>query len=358
MMEQNKKRKDWCDLARGLMMFLVFVYHSEVYYGDKHTGSWFFSPFFLTGFVFVSGYLFCSDISQVSLRQKCLQVIRSIAVPYLCFMFLFFIPKALFVLHDAKQQLIDILLFRASWFVIVIGVLQILFALILQKVSIKRLIGFTVIFFVVGYLTVVWYRTRPDFIFKNMWLESIQLPGRMPFCINIALALSPFFTLGILYRKYEHLVNIPISWNALTGTVLLYVVLWGFDHRYIHSSALFAVNDFNNILLIYLFAVIGIVCVIIATKLIQKISIINYIGKHSLLFYYFNGMALTLLVKANDCLHVFTILGYFEIFVFAVLACLICFPISYCINRWLPLFVGSKSAYNKLSSFLGLKIKC
>lgn len=52
----NKKnvlieRKDWIDWARGVLMFLVFVYHSEVYYGDGHSWSWIFTPFFLTGFL-------------------------------------------------------------------------------------------------------------------------------------------------------------------------------------------------------------------------------------------------------------------------------------------------------------------
>ena len=68
----NKKnvlieRKDWIDWARGVLMFLVFVYHSEVYYGDGHSWSWIFTPFFLTGFFFISGNLFCKDINAVSL---------------------------------------------------------------------------------------------------------------------------------------------------------------------------------------------------------------------------------------------------------------------------------------------------
>lgn len=75
------ERKDWIDWTRGVLMFLVFVYHSEVYYGGGHTWSWTFTPFFLTGFFFISGYLFCKDIIAVSLVKKFKSVIKGILIP-------------------------------------------------------------------------------------------------------------------------------------------------------------------------------------------------------------------------------------------------------------------------------------
>lgn len=299
-------RKDWCDLARGFLMFLVFVYHSEVYYGNEHTWSWTFMPFFLTGFIFLSGYFFCSDFSKVSLSGKCFQVIRSIVIPYLCFMFVFFIPKVLFVLDDSMQQLIDIILFRASWFVVVIGVLQIVYAIIMQNASMWKLIASTIIMFAIGYAIVVIYRFRPDFIFSNIWLESHQLPGRLPLCINLALVLSPFYLFGILYRKYEDRIKLPISWGFLITILLIYIAVWTMDHFFIGSYAIFAVDAFNNILLIYVYALIAIACIIVASKKIDRLPLLNYVGKFSLLFYYFNGMALTMLVKTNGRLHILT----------------------------------------------------
>lgn len=299
------KRKDWCDLARGFLMFFVFVFHSEVYYGDSHTWSWTFSPFFLTGFIFVSGYLFCSDLSKVSLSNKSLQVVRTIVVPYFFFMALFFLPKALFVLQDARQQAIDIVVFRASWFVVVIGVLQIVYAAILaRKPSIKRMVYATGAMFAAGYLLVVMYRVRPDFIYQNVWLESAQLPGKLPFCLNLALVISPFFMLGILYRRYEHRLRIPINGKTLVAVAALYGALWGADHLYVHSYAEFATDAYNNILLMFLYGMVGIVGVVVASKLVQRLPLVNYIGRHSLLFYYFNAVALTVLVRINDKLNI------------------------------------------------------
>lgn len=44
-------RMSWIDFAKGLLMILVFVYHSEVIYGNGKSWSWLFEMFFLTGFL-------------------------------------------------------------------------------------------------------------------------------------------------------------------------------------------------------------------------------------------------------------------------------------------------------------------
>ena len=57
-----QQRKDWVDFGKGLLMILLYVYHSEVIIGSQHSFSWWFAPFFLTGFFFLSGYLFQSAV--------------------------------------------------------------------------------------------------------------------------------------------------------------------------------------------------------------------------------------------------------------------------------------------------------
>lgn len=66
-------------------MFLVVLYHSEVYYGFGHSWSWIFEPFFLSGFFFISGYFFTRDITKVDFMSKFKQVFRAIIVPYFIF---------------------------------------------------------------------------------------------------------------------------------------------------------------------------------------------------------------------------------------------------------------------------------
>lgn len=51
-MAAPSSRMSWIDFAKGLLMILVFVYHSEVIYGNGHSWSWLFEMFFLTGFFY------------------------------------------------------------------------------------------------------------------------------------------------------------------------------------------------------------------------------------------------------------------------------------------------------------------
>lgn len=204
------KRFDWADFMKGILMFLVILYHSEVYYGSGHSWSWVFEPFFLSGFFFVSGYLFTKDITKVSFWTKCKQTFRAILIPYFVFVILLAFPKVLIGHAATEQIIIDILMLRASWFVIAIAAMQLLFAMVLKlRDSIENLLVSTGVFFAIGYLFVLMYRDCPQWILDNPWLHSEELPNRLPACFNLALIQSPFFALGIVFRHYESAGLIP-----------------------------------------------------------------------------------------------------------------------------------------------------
>ena len=300
----NKKnvlieRKDWIDWARGVLMFLIFVYHSEVYYGDGHSWSWIFTPFFLTGFFFISGYLFCKDINAVSLVKKCKSVVKGILIPYLFFTILFILPKALFYRTGINQLAIDVVMFRASWFVVVIGVFQLVYALALQKnPSNIKLLVVTTIMFATGYLSVFFYEDLPLWISNSAWLQSPMLPNRFPFCLNIALVMCPFFYLGIVYRQIEN--RIKISSGELVAMIAAYMAVMIVDKQYIGSNITVATHNYVNLPLVFLYGLLGTMVVIEISKSIYKFKFINYIGKHSILFYFLNGVALQFVTKVAN----------------------------------------------------------
>lgn len=125
------QRYDWADFMRGIMMFLVVLYHSEVYYGPGHSWSWIFEPFFLSGFFFISGFLFTKDITKVDFKSKFKQVFRAIIVPYFIFVVMMALPKIALGHSNAQQIFIDIVMLRASWFVIAIAVMQLIYSVVL-----------------------------------------------------------------------------------------------------------------------------------------------------------------------------------------------------------------------------------
>lgn len=360
---EKKVRYDWVDFMRGIMMCMVVLYHSEVYYYNTHTWSWVFEPVFLSGFFFVSGFLFTKQIESVSWKSKCRQVLRGIVLPYFFFVLLLAIPKIWIGHVSLRQSLIDIVMMRASWFVVTIGVLQLLYAGILRYTSSIRMISFcTLGMFLIGYGFVVMYRNCPVWILQNPWLHSVELPNRLPLCINLALVQSPFFLLGILFRRYE---DHPWVCNLIGGgykrmiiNLILYIGLYLLiDYNYIGSRMCVAVDSYTNILLIYGYALLGIFALTNLSKIVQLWKPMNYIGQYSIVFYFLNGAALTLVSALAKSIPQVSPESYINQIIVAIIATLLIFPCVWFINRYLPILTGNKDSFNRISSKLGLKIK-
>lgn len=93
------QRVTWIDAMRGVCMFMVILYHSgaPVEY-DK-----FLIPFFLSGFFFLSGYLFYTPGSRWDWKHKLIRVIETLLIPYLLYWTLTYFVKAFYYdvyLHD------------------------------------------------------------------------------------------------------------------------------------------------------------------------------------------------------------------------------------------------------------------
>lgn len=364
MTEQRKElningRYEWADFIRGLLMILVVVYHSESYYFTGYKWSWVYEPVFLSGFFFISGFLFCRDIKQVNLKGKAKQVVRGILFPYFFFMLLMAAPKIMVGHAEAKQLMIDILMLRASWFVIAVGVMSLLYAIILRICpSVRALLVGTTIMFALGYVLVLLYRNPPIWLTDNPWLHSKELPNRLPGCINLALVQSPFYLLGILFRRNETKLRKFLGKRYLFPISSLYIIIWGIiDHRFIGSYAIVAIDSYKNIFLVFLYAVVGIWVLLCLGYMVQKWVPINFIGKHSILFYFLNGGALTItsaVLRRVPCLNPELL---YSQFICVSIAIGLLFISTWIITKWFPVLTGEKSAFNRWSERLGIDVK-
>lgn len=125
----------------------------------------------------------------------------------------------------------------------------------------------------------------------------------------------------------------------------------------IHSDITVVVNYYDHILLVYLYALIGIVALVSFSKYIRKIRVVNYVGRNSILFYFLNGMILSSVTLLVSRLGILKDRGPLNVLWVAVVACTLMLALSKFINRYLPLLTGSREAFNRISSKLGLKIK-
>lgn len=337
----SRDRMEWIDLIRGILMTFVFLYHSEVFYGNKHSWSFLFEPIFLTGFFFISGYLFSSDWNKITIKHKWMQVLRGILIPYFIFMFVFLLPKIAILNYDWKQTLNDIILLRASWFVIAIGVVQLIYSTIfLFSKNVWLIITISVLFTIAGYGFVLMYRVLPDFILNSWILHSSSMSGCLPACINLSFLSTPFFAFGLLYRKYENKYRINASY--LVGLMLLSIYLLAvcIDNYTIGSSLCFAACSSNNLLMVIIYFLLAMGALTAIGKKINNIRPLNYIGANTLLFYYFNILMLRVAgVVYNKSIAIFHLetlkdsFGYGNYIVVTSMAIIFTFPIVWFINK-------------------------
>lgn len=360
----SNSRLGWLDLIRGFLMCLVFLYHCEVFYGTGHSWSWFFEPIFLTGFFFVSGYLYTLNWEKVTIKVKWMQVLRGVLIPYYFFMFTFLIPKIVLLHYDWRQTVEDIFLLRASWFVIAIGFLQLLYALTLnasKKVSV--FVALSILYTLIGYVCVLLYRNLPEWYLNNKILYSEAMPGCMPACLNLVFLATPFFSMGMLYRKYENKLRVTTSYRIGVIMLILYLFVLTLDHHNIGSSLCYAGCSSNNLMLVIIYFLLAMFALIAICKKIHVFKVLNYIGGNTLLFYYFNIVMLRVAGTVYDKViavayldGIKELLGYGNCLVVTLMAISFTFPLVWFINKYLPLLTGKKKEYIEISKKLNINI--
>ena len=139
---ESKGRKEWVDLGKGISILLVVLFHCEEYLpivdtGTKEIFSFFRMPFFF----FLSGYVFTSDYREFSFGKKLKQIFRGIVWTYLIISTIIVVPKYLSNSEPVIYGFKSILLGWATWFVVSLGVAQLIFASVLNATKNLKYIG-------------------------------------------------------------------------------------------------------------------------------------------------------------------------------------------------------------------------
>lgn len=141
--------------------------------------------------------------------------------------------------------------------------------------------------------------------------------------------------------------------TAALSYILLYVII---DHNTLNSSMRVAIDQYNNILLIYFYSIIGIWSLMCLSNIIQYWKPLNYIGKHSILFYFLNGSILTIISALMHKVPFMDSNNYINQIIVAIIATVFTFPCVWFINKYMPILRGAKDSFNRISHKIGLKI--
>lgn len=319
------QRVTWIDAMRGVCMFMVILYHSgaPVEY-DK-----FLIPFFLSGFFFLSGYLFYTPGSRWDWKHKLIRVVETLLIPYLLYWTLTYFVKAFYYdvyLHDNWDILLpyfcELLSGSKLWFIS---------ALIVGEIVLTGILSVSQNVWFLGGLIVV--------VSLVWWFTPLSVPGVFwPWYLPSACIGLCFMLLGAIVRQKGWLDYLERRWVAVS-VVVFYLLLYVMDLAFNIIRISFASNYFENLLLFYVYALCGLSFLYVVCKnCLGKSRFLCYIGRNTLLMYFFCNQVILLIARVTE--NGWGMSAYVWSVVAACLACLLLVVPVEVTKRWLPWMAG------------------
>jgi fucose 4-O-acetylase-like acetyltransferase len=315
-------RTSWIDFAKGICMSAIILDHTESYYIDTHhvlQYNWYVVNVLLV-FFFISGYLFYKN-EKFDLKHKIISICKRLLLPYFIFTSLIAFPKA--IIHGQSTEFIDIakqiILGQASWFVSALIISEILFALLIKisKGNHYIMAPICILAFFANYL--------------------FKIPNIPFWTINQSLLVIGFLYAGYLFHHKEIFLKTVHIFVLLPLIILL---------KYIETkdgiNMILYPLDINN----YLFFIIdSILCCWIIISISHKINknkAIEWIGSHSLVYYFLCGGIPYIIGKSITCIGFSYDGQYYRVLIVFLFNMIGISIVTYLIYKYIPFITGNK----------------
>lgn len=330
MVNSNNNIK-WVNIGRALSMLGIYIAHCNFYYLNLNSTTMLFSNLFrVPFFYFISGFLFFRSLEKYTHKEKFEKIIYKLIWPAIFFPALIWFPKM--IAHGNEMSLLiflkDIFGGISTWFISSIIVGQLLLLCLTQFTkNIYSIFGITLCCFISAF-----YLTKID-------------PTPFPWYYKSGLIASLFLTLGgIFYKNYDKLkkyISIPLL--IVSGVISIFMHFYT-SKEGIYNNIMSA--QYENIPLGLFNNLIGIIFMIQLCHYLPLIKWVEYIGKNSIIFYFFvGGIPLVLGYLAKTFI---PFEGYIMTLLVTILSVVIVFPISYIINKYFSWSLDFSKIINKI----------
>lgn len=271
-----KQRIDFIDLAKGICISLVVLLHV---YGDL-SGALIkvMNLFRMPLYFFLSGLFFKTYDGFVPFVKK---KTNKLLIPFILTFVIIIIPTTLFLeikgghtiimkniiwALDGKMNLgID----GASWFLLCLFFVNLLFYIVFLMTN-RNIIGVSILSCVCGILG---YTLGCMGFWLPLWIDS-------------SFTAMPFFLMGYLMRNYGNLLYGRYSRKdslSFAFFLLILLIVYWYDESRSTGIIAFGENVYDiNIVSLYLGGFSGTYCVILFSKRVNKVPILSYIGRYSI----------------------------------------------------------------------------
>ena len=276
-----KQEISWINLTKAICMISVYILHSEAYYGINDISyGYFLQPFYVNVFFYVSGYLFFKKQLQTvksycftSFKENIQTIIFRLVIPTIIFASIIYLPKLFFHSKDISitQYFYNVFGGISFWFTSTIIVSQII---LLCLLFLKKKTVFP--YFISSILL---------FIFAIYLSDIDKTP--FPWFYKSGIGATLFLTLGGLYQQYEQKIDKKIG--VFSGILLIFIYLGCMLYDINNNSFQYAMMSMKYNIQGLLISILGIDVIVFICKQLPKLNVIEYIGRNSIVFYFFSG---------------------------------------------------------------------
>lgn len=321
------ERKHWIDLLRGICMLAILLFHTDVYCANGGVVEYkLYVSNALVLFFTLSGYLMYKE-QEFCLRKKLLSIARGILLPYFIFTLLMAIPKALVHGNEVNiaNILVPILSGKASWFVATLCLAEILFSVMIRLSN-----GKTTVLGIMCIVSFVVSMYIPESDEAYFWETDNALQALL------------FLFAGYFYHKHEHIADrylrTPYSLPIL---FILLVAIKVYECRSGVHIIIFPIR-ISNYVVFLADMLVGSLFLIYLCKKLPACKWIEWVGTHSLVYYFVCGGVPLLIGKLFEKAGLTYKGNYAIVLLGFVVVCLVSTCIVWFIYRYLPFMTGKK----------------
>ena len=259
-----KKRIQWIDVAKGLLIILVIVGHAHV----NSIVDLIIYSFHMAAFFVITGYTFHANSNWKSFLLK---QIKSLLIPYYAFAALLLIFDAIkaLVLHTAEFNLLS-------------GLLSVFFPISGLPTTTVYGLWFLPCLFLAKIIMFFGLKKRFVFIIVLPICVIIHFISGLVSVISLLPFTVLFIATGFIFRKIEHTLNRFIS-LLVSAVVFIFSIVVNF-YFYPGTKDLSSLN-LGFIPLYIISSLSGTYLIISLAKVLEKMKLIANIGKNSLYYY-------------------------------------------------------------------------
>lgn len=330
----SAKRLSSVDLLKGIGIFLVVMGHCP---DELNLHRWIYA-FHMPLFAFIGGLF----LRPQPFRQFAVKKMTRLLVPFFAWSLFFWVLYDL-VIYFCEPRLLGAQLKQIVYIAIGSGQNAVKGYANVALWFLPFLFSASMIYFIVAKLSErKWVEYAGVVFIAALGLICGFWELRLPYKLNTAFTLYPFLWAGTKYFRIIQSVQLHTwgRWAAMIICLCIYVPCTLFNTRVDTAS-----NVVGNFALFYPAAFAAIIFCAIICRMIDKIGFVNFIGRNSLVILIFHMPIIQLILYLAG-----TYMTFAMLLLLPVAVVILCVPVIYFINRFVPELIGLERIQNKTSS--------